>query len=55
MKPYEFLRSLISLSFQEETNPMQPLFARTDRLSGEAIDVAVELRRTIERGLLERI
>ena len=45
-----FLRFLL---FQDEADTMHPLFAKTDRLSGEVIGAAIEGHRITAPGLLE--
>ena len=48
-------RILCFLLLKDETNNMHALFAIADRISGEVIGAAIEVRRIIGPGLLESI
>jgi hypothetical protein len=55
MKPYEFLRFLRFLLFQNETDPMHLRFAKSDRTCAGGICTAIEMHRTMWPVLLESI
>ena len=53
--PLRFLCFLPFLLFQDETNNIQLLFAKTDRLSAEVRGAAIEVHRIMGPALLEGI